>query len=108
MNKTDPRFVPAYKPLRPNKLVIASQHIGTDLITIDLGVMCDLIEILNKSESSTLYVLMSTDGLLETVKSQGLPVFPMSFYSVDRRVRKFLITSDSPGTDVRILGHYTR
>ena len=65
------------------------------------------VEVFNNDQNIPAYVNFNSSALA-TVSSQGLPILPESFYSVDRETTRMYIGNANASTsiDVRIIGHY--
>lgn len=106
MSKTDPRYVPYYQELHPNSIVVATTSISAVLAQIDLGLECNMLELFNNDTTSTIYLMLTGDTTAAYVTSHGIPIYAESYYSIERRVRNFVLVAAAAGVDVRIIGHY--
>lgn len=64
------------------------------------------VEIANHSMSAVIYV-DSSGAPASTAK--GIPIYPQGYYAIDKKILQGIgisVISDSPSTDVRIIGHF--
>jgi len=83
-----------------------SQSIGTSSVNIKFSNNIIGIEIANNSADATIYLDIS--GGIASV-NKGIPIYVYGYYSADKKVSQNVgisLISDTPNTDVRIIGHY--
>ena len=79
-----------------------STSIGTAAQLISFTQDVNGLEIVNHSTSATVFIDFSGAATL----SSSLPIYPQQYYSCNRKITNFSIISNTPNTDVRIMGHF--
>jgi len=93
-------------PDAPSESEEKSQLIG--IVATQILFSQDLIglEIANNSNTATIFV--DIYGGIATI-AKGIPIYSKGYYSADRKILQAVgisIVSDTPNTDVRIIGHF--
>lgn len=91
------------EPLESEEL---SQLIGISSTTVKFSQDVIGLEIANHSDTATVFIKI--DGSAATVNT-GIPIYEKGYYSADKKILKntgISLISDTPNTDVRIIGHF--
>jgi len=83
-----------------------SQPIGVVSVNITFSQDVIGLEIANNSDTATIYLDIS-GGVVTT--ATGIPIYQRGYYSADKLILQangISIISNTPNTDVRIIGHF--
>lgn len=92
----------------PTNTVYANVTVpANDSIKVEFSSTARTVELFNNNDSTTVFVHFNS-STLATITSEGLPLQPEAFYSVDRHTNTFYIGNPdtNESVDVRVIGHY--